>query len=201
MTFEEAAAVPQAAVLALQGLRDKGQIQPRQRVLISGAGGGVGSFAIQIAKSYGAEVTGVDSTEKLDMMRSLGADHVVDYKQEDFIKNGQVYDLLLDIAASRSIFDYRRALRTRGTYVMVGYSTLLVLQMLFVAPWISMTGSRKMGMLLHKPNIKDLDFIKELYESGKVSPVIDRCYPLREVPEAIRYLGEGRARGKVVITI
>ena len=201
MTFEEAAAVPQAAVLALQGLRDKGQIQSGQKVLINGAGGGVGTFAVQIAKSFGAEVTGVDSTGKLDMLRSIGADQVIDYTQEDFTKSGQCYDLILDVVAYRSIFDYKRALSPRGIYVFVGGSMAAFFQVVFLGPWISMTGSKKMGILMHKPNTSDLDFMKELFEAGKVVPVLDRRYPLSEVPEALRYLGEGHARGKVVITV
>ncbi len=200
MTFEEAAAVPQAAVLALQGLRDKGQIQPGQKVLINGAGGGAGTFAVQIAKSFGAEVTGVDSTGKLDTMLSIGADHVIDYTQEDFTKNGQPYDLILDFAAHHSIFDYKRALSPKGIYVVVGGSMARIFQLIFLGPLISMTGSKKMGILAHKPN-KDLDFMKELFESGKVVPVIDRRYPLSEVAEALRYFGEGHAQGKVVITV
>jgi NADPH:quinone reductase-like Zn-dependent oxidoreductase len=200
VTFEEAAAVPQAALLALQGLRYKGQIQPGQKVLINGAGGGAGTFAVQIAKSFGAEVTGVDSTKKLDMMRSIGADQVIDYTQEDFTKNEQRYDLILDVAAYHSIFDYKRALSPKGIYVMVGGSMAQVFQVMFLGPWISMTGSKKMGLLMHKPN-KSLAFMKELLEAGKVLPVIDRRYPLSEVPEALRYFGEGHARGKVVITL
>jgi len=200
MTFEEVAAVPQAAVLALQGLRDKGQIQPGQKVLINGAGGGAGTFAVQIAKSFGDEVTGVDSTEKLDMMRLIGADQVIDYTQEDFTKNGQRYDLILDFAAHHSIFDYKRALSPKGIYVMVGGSMARLFQVVFLGPWISMTWSKKMGLLVHKPN-KDLAFMKELFEAGKVVPVIDRRYPLTEVPEALRYFGEGHAKGKVVITL
>jgi len=201
MTFEEAAAVPQAGVVALQGLRDKGQIQPGQKVLINGAGGGAGTFAVQIAKSFGAEVTGVDSTRKLDMMRSIGADHVIDYTQEDFTQNGQRYDLILDFVAYRSIFDYKRALNPKGIYVMVGGSMARIFQTLFLGPWISMAGSKKMGILAWKSNTNDLVFMKELFEAGKVVPVIDRRYPLSEVAEALRYLGEGYARGKVVITL
>jgi len=200
ITFEEAAAVPQAAVLALQGLRDKRQIQPGQKVLINGAGGGAGTFAVQIAKSFGAEVTGVDSTSKLDMMRSIGADQVIDYTREDFTKNGQRYDLILDFAAYHSIFDYKRALSPKGIYVMVGGSSARIFQVMFLGPWISMTGSKKMGILMHKPN-KDLAFMKELFEAGKVVPIIDRRYPLNETAEALRYFGEGHARGKVVITM
>ena len=200
MTFEQAAAVPQAALLALQGLRYKRQIQPGQKVLINGAGGGAGTFAVQIAKSFGAEVTGVDSTGKLDMMRSIGADQVIDYTQEDFTKNEQRYDLILDVAAYHSIFDYKRALSPKGIYVMVGGSSARIFQVMFLGPWISMTGSKKMGILMHKPN-KGLAFMKELLEASKVVPVIDRRYPLSEVAEALRYFGEGHAKGKVVITV
>jgi len=202
MTFEEAAAYPQAAVLALQNLREKRPIEPGQKVLINGAGGGVGTFAVQIAKYFGAEVTGVDSTRKLDMIRSIGADQVIDYTQEDFTQNGQCYDLILDVVAYRSIFDYKRALSPKGIYVFVGGSTAAIFQALFLGPLISMTGSKKMGIVMWKPNKKeDLVFLKELFEAGKVVPVIDRCYPLSEVPKALRYLEEGYARGKVVITL
>ena len=200
ITFEEAAAVPQAAVLALQGLRDKGQIQTGQKVLINGAGGGAGTFAVQIAKSFGAEVTGVDSTRKLDIMRLIGADHVIDYTKEDFTKKGQCYDLILDMAAHHSIFDYYRALSPKGIYVMEGGSTARILQGLFLGPLISMTTSKKMSLLAHKAN-KDLALMKELLKAGKVKPIIDKRYPLSEVPEALRYFGEGHARGKVVITV
>jgi len=200
MTFEQAAAVPQAGLLALQALRYKGQIQPGQKVLFNGAGGGVGTLGIQIAKSFGAEVTGVDSTDKLDIMRSSGADHVIDYTQEDFTKNGQHYDRIIDVAANRSIFDYKRALSNRGVFVMVGGSSSLVNKLLFLGPWISMTESKKMGLLLHKPN-KGLAFMKELIEAGKVIPVIDRCYSLNEVAEALRYYGEGQVKGKIVINL
>jgi len=200
MTFEEVAAVPQAAVMALQGLRDKGQIQPGQKVLINGAGGGVGTFAVQIAKSFEAEVTGVDSTRKLDMLRSIGADQVIDYTQEDFTKSGQRYDLILDVAAYHSIFDYKRALSPKGIYVMVGGSSARIFQTIFLGPLISMTGSKKLGILAHKPN-KGLDFMKKLFEEGKVVPVIDRRYPLSEVPEALRHFGEGHAKGKLVINL
>jgi NADPH:quinone reductase-like Zn-dependent oxidoreductase len=202
MTFEEAATYPQAAILALQNLRDKRPIQPGQKVLINGAGGGVGTFAVQIAKYFGAEVTGVDSTRKLDMLRSIGADQVIDYTQEDFTKSGQRYDLILDVVAYRSIFDYKRALSPKGIYVFVGGSTVAIFQALFLGPLISMTGSKKMGIVMWKPNKKeDLDFLKELFEAGKVVPVIDRRYPLSETAEAFRYLEEGHARGKIVITM
>jgi len=201
MTFEEAAAVPMAAVTALQGLRDKGQIQPGQKVLINGASGGVGTFAVQIAKWFGAEVTGVCSTRNLDMARSIGADKVIDYTQEDFTQNGQRYDLILAVNGYHPISAYKRALRPKGIYVMAGGSTAQIFQALLLGPWMSKTGSKKMGALSAKPNQKDLVFIKELLEAGKVVPVIDRRYPLSEVAEAIRYLEEGHARGKVVITI
>jgi NADPH:quinone reductase-like Zn-dependent oxidoreductase len=196
MTFEEAAAVPSAAVVALLNLRAKRQIQPGQKVLISGAGGGMGTFAMQIAKSFGAEVTGVDSTRKLDMVRSIGADQVIDYTQEDFTKNGQRYDLILDVAAYHSILDYKRALSPKGIYVIVGGSMAAFSQAVFLGPLISMTGSKKMGILMAYPNQRDLVFMKELLEAGKVVPVIDRRYPLSEVAEALRYLEEGHARGK-----
>ena len=203
LTFEEAAAVPVAAVTALQGLRDKGQIQSGQKVLINGASGGVGTFAVQIAKSFGAEVTGVCSTRNLDMVRSIGADHVIDYTQEDFTQNGQRYDLIADAVGNRSVSDYGRALSPKGICVIIGYSSpVLLFQHLFQGPWISMIGSKKIGLMgTVKPNKKDLVFMKELLEAGKVVPVIDRRYPLSEVAEAIRYLEGGHAQGKVVITV
>jgi len=199
LTFEEAAAVPQAALIALQGLRDKGKIQSGQKVLINGAGGGAGTFAVQIAKFFGAEVTGVDSTKKLDMIRSIGADLAIDYTQEDFTKNGQRYDLILDFVASHSIFDYKQALTSNGVYVMVGGSVPHLFQTLLLGSFLSMIGSRKMGILAAKPN-KGLAFMLELIESGSVIPVIDKRFPLSEVPEALRHLGEGHVKGKVVIT-
>ena len=199
MTFEEAASIPQAAVLALQGIRDKGQVQPGQKVLINGAGGGVGTFAVQMAKSFGAVVTGVDSTKKLDIMRSIGADHVIDYTKEDFTKNGQHYDLILDNVASRSISAIKRALGPKGIYVIIGGSTARIMQFVFLGPLISKNG-KKMGLLIYETN-KDLAFIQKLVEEGKIKPVIDKCYPLNEVPDALRYFGEGRAKGKVVITV
>ena len=201
LTFEEAAAAPMAAVTALQGLRDKGRIQPGQKVLINGASGGVGTLAVQIAKSFGAEVTGVCSTRKSDMVRSIGADHVIDYTQEDFTRNGQRYDLILAVNGYRPISDYKRALNAKGIYVMVGGSTAQIFQALLLGPWMSMTGSEKMGALSAKPDQEDLVFVKELVEAGKVMPVIDRRYPLSEVGEALRYLEEGHAGGKVVITL
>jgi NADPH:quinone reductase-like Zn-dependent oxidoreductase len=201
MTFEQAAAIPQAGVIALQGLRDKGQVQPGQNVLINGAGGGAGSFAVQLAKYYGAEVTGVDNTGKLDFMRSLGANHVIDYTREDFTKNGKQYDLILDVIAHRSVFAYQRALRPNGGCFVVGGSLATFFQILLLGPWIRRTTSRKIRILAVQRNRKDLVSITELCEAGKIVPVIDRRYPLSEVPEALRYLGEGRAKGKVVITV
>ena len=199
MTFEEVATLPQAAILALQGLRDKRQIQPGQKVLINGAGGGVGTFAVQIAKFFGAEVTGVDSAEKLDMVRSIGADHVIDYTQEDFTKSGQRYDLILDVVVSRSISDYKRALNPKGILAMVGGSMATVLKAVILGPLIK---SKKMGIVMWKPNKKeDLAFLIELFEAGKVVPVIDRRYPLSEVAEAFRYLEEGQHQGKIIINV
>jgi NADPH:quinone reductase-like Zn-dependent oxidoreductase len=201
MTFEEAAAIPQAAVIALQGIRDKGQVQPGQKVLVNGAGGGAGTFAVQLAKLYGAEVTGVDNTGKLDFMRSLGADHVIDYTREDFTKNGKQYDLILDVVAHRSVFAFKRALRSNGSYFLAGGSVATIFQILLLGPWIRATTGKKIRILAVKPNLKDMVYMTELCEAGKVTPVIDRRYPLSEVPEAIRYLGEGRTQGKVVITV
>jgi NADPH:quinone reductase-like Zn-dependent oxidoreductase len=201
LTFEEAAAIPQAGVIALQGIRDKGQVQPGQKVLINGAGGGAGIFAVQLAKLYGAEVTGVDNTGKLDFMRSLGADRVMDYTCEDFTKNGQQYDLILDVVAHRSVFAYRRALRPTGSYFAVGGSVATMFQILLLGPWIRRSTGKKLRILAVQPNPKDMVHITELCEAGKVVPVIDRRYPLSEVPEALRYLGEGRAKGKIVITV
>jgi len=200
-SFEEAAAVPMAAVTALQGLRDKGRVQPGQKVLIHGASGGVGTFAVQIAKSLGAQVTGVCSTRNLDTARSLGADHVIDYTEEDFTQNGQHYDLILGANGDRSLSDYKRALSPKGTYVMSGGSMGQIFSALFLGPWMSIIGNKKMGTVAAKPNQGDLAFMRELIEAGKVKPVIDRRYRLGEVPEAIRYLEEGHAQGKVVITL
>ncbi len=201
ISFDEAAAIPVAALTALQGLRDKGQIQPGQKVLINGASGGVGTFAMQIAKALGAEVTAVCSTRNVDMVRSLGADQVIDYTKEDFTKSGQRYDLILAVNGYHPILDYKRALSPKGRYVMTGGNMAQFFQAIALGPVISMTGSQKMGNFLAKANHNDLLFIKELLEAGKVKPVIDRRYPLSEVAEAIRYLEEGHAQGKVVITV
>jgi NADPH:quinone reductase-like Zn-dependent oxidoreductase len=201
LTFEDAAAVPVAATTALQGLRDKGQIQSGQKVLINGASGGVGMFAVQIAKALGAEVTAVCSTRNVDMVRLLGADHVIDYTQEDFTQNGQRYDLILAANGYHSIWAYKRALSPTGKYVMSGGSMAQLFQAMLLGPLISMTGRNKMGNLMAKPNQKDLVFMKEFLEGGKVKPVIEKHYSLSEVPEAVRYIEEGHAKGKVVITV
>jgi NADPH:quinone reductase-like Zn-dependent oxidoreductase len=201
LSFEEAAAVPMAAVTALQGLRTKGQIQPGQKVLINGASGGVGMFAVQIAKAFGAEVTAVCSTRNLNIVRSMGADHVIDYTREDFTQNGKRYDLILAANGDRSISDYRRVLTPRGTYVMTGGAMAQLSEVMLKGPWISMTSNQKMGNLLAKPNQQDLAFIKELLEAGKVVPTIDRRFPLSEFAKAFRYLEEGHAQGKVVIIV
>jgi NADPH:quinone reductase-like Zn-dependent oxidoreductase len=201
LSFEEAAAVPQAALTALQGLRDKGQIHPGQKVLVDGASGGVGTFAVQIAKAFGAEVTAVCSTRNVDIARSIGADHVIDYTQADFTQNGQLYDVILAANGFHSISEYKDALRPKGMYVMTGGSVALLFQVMFLGPWISMTGRKKMGNLMHKPNQRDLLCMKELLETGKVVPVIERRYPLGETADALRYLEAGHAQGKVVITV
>jgi NADPH:quinone reductase-like Zn-dependent oxidoreductase len=201
VTFEEAAAVPVAATTALQGLRDKGKIQAGQKVLINGASGGVGTFLVQIAKSFGAEVTAVCSTGKLEMVRSIGADHVIDYTQEDFTKSGQRYDLIVAANGYHWILDYRRALTSKGVCVGTGGSMGQIFQGLLLAPLISMVGKKKMVAFMAKLNQKDLDQLRELLEAGKIRPVIDRRYTLSEVSEAFRYFEEGHAKGKVVITL
>ncbi len=201
MTFEEAAAIPQTAFIALQGIREKGQVQPGQKVLINGAGGGTDTFAIQLAKLYGAEVTGVDNTGKMDFVRSLGADHVIDYTKEDFTKNGQQYDLILDVIAHQSVFAYQRALAPNGSCFMVGGSVAAMFQSLFLGSWIRRTSGKKISILMVQIDAKDLVYMTELIESGKVVTVIDKRYSLSEAAEALRYLGEGHAKGKVVITV
>jgi NADPH:quinone reductase-like Zn-dependent oxidoreductase len=201
LTFEQASAIPQAGVIALQGIHKKGQVQPGQSVLINGAGGGTGMFAIQLAKRYGAEVTGVDNTGKLDFMRSLGADHVIDYTKQDFTKTRGQYDLILDLIAYRSPFAYRRALKPNGTYYAVGGSVGTLLQILFAGSWIKRTTGRNVRILAVQRNREDLVAITELCATGKLALLIDRQYPLKDVPEALRYLGENRAKGKVVITV
>ncbi|MEQ2527445.1 NAD(P)-dependent alcohol dehydrogenase [Bacillaceae bacterium CLA-AA-H227] len=201
ITFEEAAAAPMAGITALQGLRDKGKIQSGQKVLINGASGGVGTFAVQIAKSCGAEVTGVCSTRNINILQSLGADHVIDYTKEDFTQKSGKYDLILGVNGSHPISAYKRALKTNGIFVHVGGAETQMYQTLLLGPFISMTTSKKMSNLLQKSNQEDLYILKELLEDRKVKPVIDRSYKLREVPEAFRYFAEGHAQGKVVIAI
>jgi NADPH:quinone reductase-like Zn-dependent oxidoreductase len=204
LSFEEAAAVPGVAFTAVQGLRDHGHIQAGKKVLINGASGGVGTFAVQYARSVGAEVTGVCSARNLGLVRSLGADHVIDYTQEDFAQNSQQYDLIFCAVGNRSAADYRRALSPNGRCVVSGFTTLahLVIQVTILGSWVSRTGTKKIGhMGTAVPNQKDLAYIKELLETSKVVPVIDRCYSLSETADAIRYLETGRTRGKVVITI
>src|SRR5438309_1606115 len=207
MTFEQAASVPVAALTALQGLRDKGKIRPGQKVLINGGGGGVGTFAVQIAKSFGADVTGVCSTRNLEMVRSLGADHVIDYTKEDFAKGDQRYDVILDNVPNHSLSECRRILNPEGKYVMIGgggpndnrrigpFGRLI--QTMVMSPFVS----QKMGMMMAQLTKSDLTVLGDMMQSGKVKPVIDRTYKLSELPEAIRYLEEGHARGKVVITV
>jgi NADPH:quinone reductase-like Zn-dependent oxidoreductase len=201
MTFEEAAAIPQAGVIALNGIRKKGGVQPGQKVLINGAGGSAGTFAVQLAKLHGAEVTGVDNAGKLDFLRSLGADHVIDYTREDFTKNRNQYDLILDLIAYRSVFSYARSLKLNGTYFFTGGSVGTLLQVLLIGPWIKKSSEKNVRLLVVPQNRKDLIAITELCEAGKVRPVIDRKYPFSEAPEAMRYVSEGRAMGKVVIIV
>jgi NADPH:quinone reductase-like Zn-dependent oxidoreductase len=201
LTFEQAAAVPLAAITALQALRDKGDIQPGQKVLINGASGGVGTFAVQIAKALGAEVTAVCSARNLEMVRSFGADHVIDYKVEDFTQNGQQYDLILAVNGYHPISDYLRALKPEGTYVVAGGSMAQLIQAAGNGRRTSKTGGQKMVVLSQEHNQNDLVLIKELLESGKVRPVMDKCYPLSKTPEAFWYFEKEHAQGKVVITI
>jgi NADPH:quinone reductase-like Zn-dependent oxidoreductase len=202
ITFEEAASLPQAGVLALQGLRQGGPIRPGQTVLMNGAGGGVGTLAVQIAKSFGASVTGVDVAGKLDVVRSVGADYVIDYTRVDFAQDPRRYDLILDVAAQRSFADCRRALTPRGAYVMIGGVTGTIMQLaLLGALFAAFKSKKKVGLLLHRPSAADLVALADLVVSGAVRPIIDRCYPLTEVPDALRYYGTGQVRGKIVITV
>jgi NADPH:quinone reductase-like Zn-dependent oxidoreductase len=201
LSFEAAAAVPLAALTALQGIRDQGKIQHGQKVLINGAGGGVGTFAVQIAKSFGTEVTAVCGTRNVDVVRSIGADYVIDYTKEDFTKSAERYDLIIAANGYHSLFDYRRALKPNGRYVVLGGSMGQIFQGMLLAPALSWFGNKKMRGLMTNPNQKDLIFLKELVETRKVVPVIDRSYPLEKIVEAFRYLLEGHPRGKVVITI
>lgn len=202
LSFESAAAIPIAALTALQGLRDKGQIQPGQKVLINGASGGVGTFAVQIAKAFDAEVTAVCSARNLDMARSIGADHVIDYATEDFSRNGQRYDLIFAVNGYHSLSDYQRALNPRGTYICAGGTLPQLFQAMLLGSLMSKKHGKKMGFMgIAKYNQKDLVYARELLESGKVAPVIEKSYPLTEAPLAMRYLVDGHARGKVVVQI
>lgn len=200
-TFVEAAAVPMAAVTALQALRDHGRVQPGQKILINGASGGVGTFGVQIAKALGAEVTGVCSTRNLELVRSLGADAVVDYTEEDPTKNGRRYDLIVDAAAHRPFSDHRSILGPKGVYVMVGGSTGPMFQAMLLGPLVSRAGGQRIRSMLAKPNQRDLGTVNDLIEAGKVFPVVDRRYPLHRVPEAVAYVEAGHTQGKTIITM
>ena len=201
MTFEQAAAVPMAGVTALQGIRDQGSLQPGQKVVIQGASGGVGTFAVQIARALGAEVTAVCSPRNLEQARSLGADHVIDYTQQDFTQNGQRYDLIFAANGYHPIAHYRRSLTPNGRYVMAGGTGAQLFEALLRGPWMSRGNGRKLGALTAKPNAADLAYVGALFEAGKVIPVIDRCYPLEATADAIRYVEAGHAPGKVVISM
>jgi NADPH:quinone reductase-like Zn-dependent oxidoreductase len=200
LSYEQAAALPQAGALAIQGLLDKGHLQGGQHVLIDGASGGVGTLAVQIAKHYGAKITGVCSTSKMDMVRELGADHVIDYTQEDFTKNNQTYDLILDVKGFHSMFDCRRSLGPKGRYVVLGGETKSIMKVMFLGSFISLFSRKKMMVLLFKAN-QGLDALSDLCVSNVVTPIIDKTYSLQETAAAMRYYGDGNARGKVVITM
>ena len=200
MTFEQAAAMPQAGIVALQGIRDAGQVQPGQTVLVNGAGGGSGTFALQLAKLYGAEVTGVDSAQKLELMRSLGADHVLDYAKQDFTRTGKRYDLVLDLVNRRTLRDNRRAVAPGGLYLMVGGSVPRLLELALVGPLVSLFSRKKSRLLMVQAN-RGLDDLAELFEAGKLTPVIDRTFLLGEAAAALEYLGRGQALGNVVVRI
>jgi NADPH:quinone reductase-like Zn-dependent oxidoreductase len=200
LTYEQAAALPQAGAIALQGILRKGEVQPGQSVLINGAGGGSGMYAVQLAKLHGAEVTGVDNAEKLEFMRSVGADHVIDYTREDFTRNGRTYDLVLDLAAYRSAFAYARSLSPAGRYFCVGGSVPTLLQVLLIGPLLGGSTGKKIRVLAVRLGVEHIGEMVRLCQTGKIATVIDRRYPLSQVPEALRYLGGGHAKGKVVIT-
>jgi NADPH:quinone reductase-like Zn-dependent oxidoreductase len=202
ISFEQAAAVPVAALTALQGIRYAGGIRPGQKVLIQGASGGVGTFAVQLAKSFGAEVTAVCSTRNLDMARSIGADHVIDYTKEDFTRNPQRYDLVFAVNGYHSLSACQRALSPQGVYVCAGGTMAQFFQAMLLGPLMSRKGGKKLGSMgIAKINQEDLVYLGELLEAGKIVPQIDRCYPLSEVPEAMRYVEDTHAQGKVVITV
>lgn len=202
ISFEEAASVPMAALSALQGLQNSGEIKSGQKVLINGASGGVGTFAVQLAKALGAEVTSICSTRNVEKIKSIGSDHVIDYTKEDFTKNGQQYDLIIDNVANLSVSDYKRALTPNGVCAIIGFSSVSsLITVSILAKWNSITTNQKIGILMVNENKKDLTFLKELLETKKIVPVIEKKYPLSEVAEAIRYIEEGHAQGKIVITI
>ena len=201
LSYEEAAALPQAGAIALQGIQDKGRVQPGQAVLINGAGGGSGMYAVQLAKLLGAEVTGVDNTGKLEFMRSLGADHVIDYTRENFTRDGRAYDLILDLAAYRSPLACRGSLKPGGRYLYVGGSVAALLQALLAWPLTGSAGSRKIRVLPVRLGVQHLAPLVELCQAGKIATVIDRRYPLGEVPEALRYMGAGNVKGKVIVIV
>lgn len=200
MTFEQAAAIPHVAVLGLQGLLFKGEVKPGDKILMNGAGGGLGTLVVQVAKSLGAEVTAVDNGLKLDMLQSLGADHVIDYTKDDFTQNGVGYDRIIDVAGFRSTFAYKRALASGGIYGMIGGASWRIMQTMALGPIVALLGSKKMGVVMHKAN-KDMDRVIKLFEDGKLTPVIDRTYPLDELPDALRFFGEAKSQGKILIKI
>ena len=201
MSYEQAAALPQAGAIALQGIRDKGLVRPGQKVLVNGAGGGSGHYAVQLAKLDGAEVTGVDNAEKLEFIRSVGADHVIDYTREDFTRAGRTYDLILDLAAHRPAWAYQGSLKPGGRYQYVGGSVATLLQILLVGPVIGRTKRKKIRLLAVRLGAQHVAPLAELCQAGKITTAIDRRYPLSQVPEALRYLGEGHAKGKVIVTV
>jgi len=202
VSFEAAATLPQAARIALQGLRGKRPLKEGQKVLVNGAGGGMGTFAVQIAKYYGAEVTGVDSARKLDMLRAIGADHVIDFSQEDCTRSGERFDLILDTVSRRSIFEYRRVMAPDGIFVLVGGSRYAIVQAMLLGPLVSIASKKKMGINpMNVDNEGDLKFLLELVEKGKIKPIIDRRVSLDEVPEALTDLSEGHVNGKVVVDV
>lgn len=201
LTFEQAASVPSAGVIALQSLRGENPIQAGEKILINGAGGSVGTFAIQLAKLWGAEVTAVDKASKLAMLRSIGADDVIDYAEQDFTKMGRRYDRIIELVGRRSIFDYRRALTDNGRYLLVGGTVSAIFQAFFVGAWISKRGRQQMGVFMLKVNKQDLSFMTELLEANNITPIIDKQYTFNELPQAIRHLESGSAQGKIVVSI
>jgi NADPH:quinone reductase-like Zn-dependent oxidoreductase len=201
LSFDQAAAVPVAGLTALQGLRDSGKIQAGQKVLINGAAGGVGTFAVQIAKSFGAKVTAVCSARNMEQARQLGADQIIDYAQEDFTKSGQQYDLIFAANGYHPLADYKRALTPNGIYVMAGGKAAQIFEAMLLGGWLSEKNGRKMGNISARADQEDLLTLKAMLEAGKITPALDKCYPLSEVPEALRYLGAGHARGKIIIAV